>query len=84
MPKETIRTIELDCAPGAARPDAYIEGIIKDTGLQANKPVKKFFGNWTWDFSDQCTAEQWEEWQPLFKERIENLYSHGFIRYGSW
>lgn len=84
MSEEVIRTIELDCAPCTPRPDTYIDGVIAGTGLKANKPVSKLFGNWTWDFSEQCTEEQWKEWSPLFKERIRKLYSSGCIRYGSW
>ncbi|AMM44896.1 hypothetical protein SP15_097 [Bacillus phage SP-15] len=77
------KTIELDCAPLTPRPDTYIEGVIKDTGLELRKPVSTLFGNWTWDYSD-VSDEVWEKAQPILEERITKLHNQGSIRYGSW
>jgi hypothetical protein len=77
------QTIEIDCAPGTPRPDTYIAGVIKDTGLQAKEPCSKQFGNWVWDYSE-VPAEKWAEIRPILKTRVEALYHSGAIRYGSW
>lgn len=79
----SLQTIELDCAPGWPRPGDLLPGVLKDTGLEVREPVAKFFGNWTWDYSD-IPEERWREIQPTLKERIEKLYHAGSIRYGSW
>lgn len=76
------KTIELDCAPGATRPGDLIGAVLKDTGLPVRDPISKVFGNWVWDYSDM--AETFTNAQPLLKERIENLYHSGAIRYGSF
>jgi hypothetical protein len=77
-----METIDLDCAPGAIRPD-LIGGVLEGTGLTAGEPVSTFFGNWTWAFD--VPREEWvERIQPIIKPRIEALYNEGWIRYGSW
>jgi hypothetical protein len=78
-----MQTIELDCAPGALRPDALIADVIKDTGLPLRESVSRFFGNYTWDYSD-IDPETWNTANPTIKTRIEALYNLGAIRYGSW
>lgn len=78
-----VQTIELDCAPGYPRPGDLIDGVIKDTGLSAREPVSKFFGQWTWDYSD-VPQEEWKRIQPTLKTRVTKLYNDGLIRYGSW
>lgn len=77
------QTIELDCAPGFPRPDSYIDAIIDGTGLERRETAARFFGNWTWDYSD-VPSDKWEAIQPTLKERISKLYHSGQIRYGSW
>ena len=77
------QTINLDCAPGSPRPGDLIAGVIKDTGLKLKEPVAKFFGNWTWDYSE-VPAEQWDKIRPTLKKRITRLYHAGYIRYGDW
>lgn len=81
--KREHQTIELDCAPGCPRPDAYIGAVIEGTGLPKRKDSSRFFGNWTWDYSDVPEAT-WQAAKPILKERIEALYHRGAIRYGSW
>jgi hypothetical protein len=83
MNERTPQTIELDCAPGNPRPGDLIDGVIKDTGLPAREAVGKFFGNWTWDYSD-ISEETWTIIRPVLKERVTHLYQSGVIRYGSW
>jgi hypothetical protein len=78
-----MKTIELDCAPGAPRPGDLIEGVIAGTGLQVKEPAAMFFGQWTWDYSE-VPDEQWAKAQAVTKPRIEALYHAGCIRYGSW
>jgi hypothetical protein len=77
------QTIELDCAPGAPRPGDLIGSVIEGTGLEPRDTVGRFFGNWTWDYSD-VPADTWKKIQPILKERITALYHRGAIRYGSW
>ena len=77
------QTIELDCPPGFPRPGDLIEGVIKDTGLPLREPVLKFFGEWTWDYTD-IDAAKWDAIRPILKERIGKLYYAGVIRYGSY
>lgn len=83
---EMEKTIELDCAAGSARPDTYIDGILKDTILEgkAGEPISKFFGNWKWDFSKLATDEEWLKVREIVAPRIKKLYNDGCIRYGSW
>ena len=79
-------TIEIDCAPGKQRPDSYIEGVLKDTGLTLedfNEPLKSF-GNWSWALKDQGKIDTFYAAKPKFKERLQSLYSAGAIRYASW
>ena len=78
-----IQSIELDCPPGSPRPGDLLPGIVEGTGLQIKEPFTKFFGNWTWDYSD-VPADEWDKIKPLLKERITSLYEAGLIRYGSW
>ncbi len=77
------QTIELDCAPGTMRPGDLITGVISETGLEPKEACSKFFGNWEWDYSD-VPKEEWMKVRPLLKERVKSLYTHGYIRYGSW
>lgn len=77
------QTIELDCAPGGTRPGDLIGYVIKGTGLPKREPVAKFFGQWTWDYTD-IPEKKWLKAKPILKERVEALYHDGVIRYGSW
>ena len=79
----SVQTIELDCAPGSPRPGDLIGSVIKDTGLEERDTVGRFFGNWTWDYSD-VPKDEWKKLQPTLKERVTALYNRGTIRYGSW
>lgn len=83
MSAPLTRTIELDCPPGPVRPGDLIEGVITGTILPLKPEVSRFFGNWTWDYSE-IPERQWEEIQPILAERINALYDKGVIRYGSW
>lgn len=78
------KTIELDCPPGNPRPGDLIAGVIEDTGLQEKDPRSKFYGNWTWDYTDDVTDYKWKKIAPILEERITILYNKGLIRYGSW
>lgn len=80
MPEQTI---EIDCAPDAPRPDALIVGVIKDTALPLRDPVAKFFGCWTWDYSD-IPRETWLYWNDVIAQRLRALYRGGACRYCSW
>ena len=77
-----MKSIKLDCAPGALRPGDLIEGVLKGTGLKANQPVSKLFGNWVWEFDK--TDIEWKKIVKVISDRIKSLYNQGLIRYGSW
>jgi hypothetical protein len=77
------QTIELDCPPGLPRPGDLIDGVIEGTGLPKRDSVSRCFGNWKWDYND-IPEEQWNEINPILRERIVKLYNAGVIRYGSW
>ena len=79
----TEQTIEIDCAPGALRPGDLIVGVIEGTGLKVKESSGRFFGNWSWDYSD-VDAETWNNAKTVLKERLTKLYNSGTIRYASW
>lgn len=79
----TEQTIEIDCPPGGIRPGDLIEGVIQGTGLQLKESSGRFFGNWTWDYSD-VDSEVWIKVKNILKERLTELYNNGTIRYASW
>ncbi len=79
----TRQTLELDCPPGYPRPGDLYPAVIAGTGLPERETVGRFFGNWTWDYSD-IPACQWKKAKPILRERIEELFKNGTIRYGSW
>jgi len=76
-------TIEIDCEPGTPRPGDLIGTVIADTGLPLRPDVARFFGCWTWNYSD-VSHKKWTEIQPILKERLTKLYNDGVIRYASW
>ena len=77
------QTIELDCPPGDPRPGDLIEIAIKNTGLEVLQDVFRFFGCWTWDYSD-ISKKEWEQIRPILKRNITDLYRRKLIRYGGW
>lgn len=79
----TEQTIEIDCAPGALRSGDLIAGVIEGTGLPLKESSGRFFGNWTWDYSD-IDAEIWNNAVIVLKERLTKLYNSGTVRYASW
>lgn len=82
------KTIELDCPPGNPRPGDLIGNVVKGTVLEQHtqpaNPHGACFGNWTWDYTDKVSEEEWRAVQEVTKPRIIQLYNSGAIRYGSW
>lgn len=78
--------ITLDCPPGPCRPDTYIGGVLKDTGLVEDDfdTGPPFFGAQIWRLKDASKAEMFIMAKPVFKKRISALYHAGRIRYGDW
>ncbi len=76
-------SIELDCAPMTPRPDTYLPGVLKGTGLKLGKTASRFFGNWEWIIPDD-QEELYQKNVEVIAERITKLYNDGAIRYGSW
>lgn len=81
-------SIELDCWPGNPRPWHLIEGVLKGTGLTVDDfdTAAPFFGNQTWvlKVGDEARDQRFVAAKPTIAMRVENLYTQGTIRYGSW
>jgi hypothetical protein len=73
--------IHLECAPGEARPADLIAELIQNTGLPLRDDVSRFFGHWTWDYSDIAKIV-WENAAKLTEHRMAALYQRGIIRAG--
>lgn len=78
-------SIDLDAPPGAVRPDALLEGVLRDTGLTPEdfKNTSRFFGNWEFVLLPG-KEELYEKVRADIKEKVCALYNSGAIRYGSW
>ena len=77
-------SIELDCAPGGARPNEYLPGVLEGTGLTSDDftIASKFFGNWKF-VCHEDKIEQFVAARETIKGRVKALYPSR-IRYGSW
>lgn len=75
--------ITIDCAPMTPRPDAYIDGVIKDTGLTNPVCRSKLLGSWvfTCDMPDSLSEEAVD---AAVTQRLVALYDSGAIRYADW
>ena len=90
--------IEIDCAPGATRPQTYFDNIAKLLIQNENKTISEFgkridkmkpisskFGSWDWVItltSEESTVK--EQIQSYFKNELIKLYNSGGIRFASW
>lgn len=78
-------TIELDCAPGAPRPDTLLPSVLAGTGLTPEDFTNpsRLFGNWTFALKEG-KEQTYKEVRDIIKEKVCQLYHSGAIRYGSW
>ena len=91
--------IEIDCAPGALRPDYFFEkiiGYIHDTNKEDNliiefleninkQPTSKLFGCWKWEINfTEKYKELFETIQSSFKTKLTEYYNNSAIRFASW
>lgn len=90
--------IEIDCAPGATRPQTYFDNIAKLLMQNENETINQFgkriekmqpisakFGSWDWEIT--LSAEEStviEQIQIYFKNELTKLYNTGAIRFASW
>lgn len=90
--------IEIDCAPGATRPQTYFDNIAKLLIQNENKTISEFgkridtmkpistkFGSWDWVITlsgEELTLR--EQIQSCFKNELTKLYNLGAIRFASW
>ena len=74
--------LEIDCAPGTARPDTYATFVFNALGVEYKEPLSKFFGNWTWHI--QTLKEVYDGVQPDISNYLKEQYNKGYIRYASW
>lgn len=81
-------SIEIDCPPGLPRPGELFPGVLKGTGLKEADftNTSRFMGAWVWvlnegspDRDTKFTASK-----SIFKERLEELYHQGVVRYATW
>lgn len=79
--------IEIDCAPGSARPDSILTMVLCsiNSDLTLNDFVQTgcFFGEWTFVLKkgkEIAYLAHKEEFGKCFKD----LHSNGVIRYASW
>jgi hypothetical protein len=76
------RLLYIDCPPGGTRPEDLLPGVLEGTGIPIKPDVGRFFGNWTWDYSD-VDKETWKKAQPIIHSRLKALYDKGRIRYAN-
>jgi len=83
---KTTCTINLDCPPGATRPDDILIYAIKDTGLDVIDftVTSKLFGNWSFELTDVSKKKIYKDNIATIEKNIILLYKNGSIRYGSW
>lgn len=83
---ELYINIGIDCAPGAIRPDAYIEGALKICGIKYNKqePVSKLFGAWRWILNSIDSGVDTDKAEQQLKNYFDDLYKNRKIRGAEW
>lgn len=88
MKTRTIH-IEIDCAPGTPRPNSYLGPALRmidyNYGDTLPKYNNSFFGNWTWDLTDEVP----EDYSPnehtnALREYFVDLDEKGLTRYSTW
>jgi len=77
------KQIVLDCAPGPIRPGHLLPSVLKGTGIEPVESTSRVFGEWTFNFN-HIDDSTWKKARSIFKERIEQLYHRGLIRFGAW
>ena len=78
-------TLEIDCAPGATRPDDVLPAALVGTELKPEDfgCVSKMFGNWV--FVPRKEKEGvYKESQSTIADNLKAIYGRGTIRYASW
>jgi hypothetical protein len=80
-------SIDIDCPPMSPRPDSYLLGVLKDTGIEVDdfEEPSRVFGNWCWILKASANKDElYTKNKPIYKERLSKLYNAGLIRYASW
>ena len=85
--QEWVGNLEIDCAPGSARPDAILKLILSsiDTKLSYEDFYLKSccFGEWTFQYKQEKQA-LYDAARPKIGEMLKKLNSEGAIRYAEW
>lgn len=82
-------SITIDCRPATPKPYTYLQGalnIIKSkhkTEELNGKIVSKFFGAWTWEFTEELEINK-EDAMSELKLYFETLEKSGCLTYASW
>lgn len=78
-----MKIIEIDCAPGFARPDVRLKQVLEGTGIEPKEPASCCFGEWDFKWTDdEISDEKWMEVKGEIFARLKDLYEHGQIRWG--
>lgn len=79
--------LEIDCAPGSARPDAILAIVLSsiNTTLTSDdfKVVGTFFGEWTFALKKEKEAA-YKAAKKEIGDQLKTLNAQGAIRYASW
>jgi hypothetical protein len=78
-------SIRLDCWPGGPKAIELLPDLIRGTGLVLDplSPKDMAFGHWEWAIP-AAQRELYLEVQDTIRERIQDLFNAGVIRFGSW
>lgn len=77
--------IQIDCPPGAPRPDFWLPEVIKDTGLESAdfQVTSKLFGHWIFQLTNTEKSGVFDDKskKSVIVNRLRDLYNDGRIRY---
>ena len=78
-------SVEIGCAPFAARPDTHFNNMCATCGADPSwfTPGPRSFGDWEWHVKPEHEAN-YLAIKPAVEQYLTNLYNQGHIRYGSW
>ena len=69
-----MKVIEIDCAPGFARPDSRLCEVLEGTGIEPKEPVAMWFGNWIFEWTDdEIPDDKWDELKKIVMPRLKDL-----------
>lgn len=79
--------VGIDCAPGAPRPDQYIQFFEEMFGVKFGATASRLFGAWQWyvEITDPTKGKDfYESKEQEIKQHMDDLYAQGRIRGAEW